>query len=450
MSLMQRSFRAAASGGKIAKGLGSARSTPQGSRRGTPAPSRTVSEDEASDSEDDTESVFSQSTIYRSGEDGPDTDPDTGISVNSETLDSLFRSHVDRLGEKRVGIREAALQWLVRALALRYTAGELASCQETLLDHLKRCVRSGKSTRESLLAARAIGLWFITLGVEQEETYQEVAEFLRPLIKSTRTPAVKAQLILSLALAGFIASGDIFETADTLSFLLTILRGTKESPEVCEAGMVSFGLLYSLLGQSPQLMERVFKEAFPTLLRLLQSDNVHVRISSGQNFALVYDLFLNQATSVTMKYDEPGLLQTIHQLATDSSKRRSKKERSQQRAIFREVLHTVENGDDPEMKYHIQKHTLVFNDWVQIHRLNAFRTALNEGLHAHFEANTLLQDVFDTVFEQLQEEGGFYSERVVHSTKSKVAKERALLKNKRRDVRYQAIHEPFEDLVLED
>ncbi|KAJ1948998.1 hypothetical protein IWQ62_006808, partial [Dispira parvispora] len=89
MSLMQQSFRAAVSGGKIAKGLGSARSTPRGSRRNTPVPSRAVSEEEASDSEDDTESVFSQPTTYRSGEDGPDVDPDTGLSVSSETLGSL-------------------------------------------------------------------------------------------------------------------------------------------------------------------------------------------------------------------------------------------------------------------------------------------------------------------------------------------------------------------------
>ncbi|KAJ1909761.1 Interferon- developmental regulator 1 [Tieghemiomyces parasiticus] len=464
MSLLRQSLRQALSNAGTAKGSGSGsmrKSTPSGSRRSTPTASRAVSEDEQSDSggeSDSDESLVSHGHSVASDEGGL-----SGEAPASATWEADIRGQIDQLTEKRVSTREEALQWLVRVMSLCYTADTIESSQESLFDSLRRCIRAPKTARESLLAARAMALWFVAVGVGEEARYQELSDFLRPHIKSLRVPATKAQCILTLALACFIANGaggDPFAAIDLIQyFLTTLLTGStsaKETPEVQEAALVSFGLLFTMLDRAPRQMEQLFDEAGKSHLRALRSDHLPVRTAAGQNLALMYDMLRQYGgadhltlAGQTREHDE--LVELIGGLATDSSRRRSKKERHDQRAVFREVQGTVVDGEDPTIRFRVGRAQLVFDDWAQIHRYHAFRTVLNEGLNVHFQQNPLLPEVFGDAFERFQYGGGGASgdgsERVVVSTKSHVAKERAIQKTKQRDQRYNATH-GLEELSL--
>ncbi|KAJ1993173.1 Interferon- developmental regulator 1 [Dimargaris cristalligena] len=436
MSLMRQSLRAALSqkGGPI-KGLpGSRKSTPAASRQGSDAEG---SDDDHLDSDSDT-SLATDDFILNGHADGSLGGPPL-LGSGDDTFEELVRDNIDKLTEKRASTREEALQWLIRAMALRYAADALESSQETFLDALRRAVRAGKSSRETLLAARGIALWFVTLGADQEQAYEDLSTLLRPLIKSVRNPATKAQCILSLAVACFIACQDVFATADLCRYLLPIIASPKETPEVLESALVSLGLLVSALNGAPSLAGKIFNEVIGPLAKCLGSDQVQVRIASGQTIALLYAMlrYRSGESDHPAAWDDAPLVDQLHALVADSSRRRSKKERAAQKAALRQVLRTVEDGDDPSLTFKTKYGTLVFDDWIQIHRLQVFRLVLNEGLLNHFQENDLLQDIFGTAFSDLALHTG-PTERVVHSPRSQVAKERTLRKTKQRDIRYQA------------
>ena len=79
----------------------------------------------------------------------------------------------------------------------------------------------------------------------------------------------------------------------------------------------------------------------------------------------------------------------------ESARHKSKKDRSMQRATFRDIAQSVESGVPPEFKMQFKSETVHFNDWAKIRRYEAFRQAIGEGLNVHFHENPIVQDYFE-------------------------------------------------------
>jgi hypothetical protein len=109
----------------------------------------------------------------------------------------------------------------------------------------------------------------------------------------------------------------------------------------------------------------------------------------------------------------------------DSSRYRSKKDRSMQRATFRDIALSVESGVAPDFKLQFKSETIHFNEWGKIRRYEAFRSAIGEGLNVHFHENPLVQDFFE--FSEMHIKG--LDNRVVDVT---IKKSRALAKKEMR------------------
>jgi hypothetical protein len=75
-------------------------------------------------------------------------------------------------------------------------------------------------------------------------------------------------------------------------------------------------------------------------------------------------------------------------------------ERAQQRATFREILRSVEDGEQPSEVLTINKSKYEFFGWSQIKQLNTFRSILGAGLNLHLSKNELLTEIFDLFVEQ--------------------------------------------------
>lgn len=77
------------------------------------------------------------------------------------------------------------------------------------------------------------------------------------------------------------------------------------------------------------------------LCGLLNSAHLDVRLSAGEALALIYesgrDCYEDFGENL-----EVDLLESLRQMATDSHKYRAKKDRKQQRATFRDILHFIE------------------------------------------------------------------------------------------------------------
>lgn len=71
------------------------------------------------------------------------------------------------------------------------------------------------------------------------------------------------------------------------------------------------------------------------------SPNLEVRLTAGEALATIFEIGREFNPDFA---DEivPELVDTLKQLATDSHKYRAKKDRKQQRATFRDILHFIE------------------------------------------------------------------------------------------------------------
>lgn len=74
---------------------------------------------------------------------------------------------------------------------------------------------------------------------------------------------------------------------------------------------------------------------------LLESPHLDVRLSAGEALAVIFEL----GRDFSCDYEQNwalDLVEILKELATDSNKYRAKKDRKQQRANFRDILHYIE------------------------------------------------------------------------------------------------------------
>ena len=109
-----------------------------------------------------------------------------------------------------------------------------------------------------------------------------------------------------------------------MSLLEAVYSNILSSPELTAAAVSGWSLLLSL--QSPGEVSRMVDPAINKLSHLLNSGDIEVRITAGEAIALVLEFAYD--------YDEEfepenlaELIATLKQIATDSSKSMSKKDR---------------------------------------------------------------------------------------------------------------------------
>ena len=85
-----------------------------------------------------------------------------------------------------------------------------------------------------------------------------------------------------------------------------------------------------------------------------------------------------------------ALIDTIKGLATDSNKSRSKKDRKEQRHIFRDILRGVEEGDPPSEKIKFGQEVPLLDYWYKKTQYDCFsKVAFNHLLQLCFMQDNL-------------------------------------------------------------
>lgn len=99
---------------------------------------------------------------------------------------------------------------------------------------------------------------------------------------------------------------------------------------------------------------------------LLASPDVDLRIATGEALVVLYE------SAVEFNEDEAfalveGFLPELKQLATDSQKFRSKKDRKEQKSSFRDILKYIEDNDEFYEKFSINsgRETVELLTWAQ-------------------------------------------------------------------------------------
>merc|ERR1712241_790794 len=127
---------------------------------------------------------------------------------------------------------------------------------------------------------------------------------------------------------------------------------------------------------------------------LLLSSDVEVRITAGEAIALILE-FAYQYDEEFLPDGLDSLIESLKQLATDSTKSRSKKDRKEQRSSFRDILRGVEEGDPPSEKVKFGQEVLFLDSWYKKLQYDWFCKVLGSGMNLHLSSNMMVREIFE-------------------------------------------------------
>eukprot|EP01080_Neovahlkampfia_damariscottae_P001008 gene1008-9914_t len=114
----------------------------------------------------------------------------------------------------------------------------------------------------------------------------------------------------------------------------------------------------------------------------------------GESLAILYEALHQIGKKDKNQLDL--LLDSLEELKFISTKQKSKKDKKIQRAVMKDVLATIEDGEEaPVHKLIIKQDKFEFYNWNDIIILNFLKEILQNGLNTHFIQNPLIQEIFD-------------------------------------------------------
>merc|ERR1712172_343797 len=304
----------------------------------------------------------------------PDTDPE---AVDESSKDEMFEAKM----------REA----LCVALLKRYCPDFIENQQVTTCDVVERALKKGKGAEIEEASRLAV---LLSLQLQDPETvYKELGSVLVTMLQDkTASPTSRASVASSLAGLCFLGGGEMAEVLSTMALLEGVYSNILSSPELTAAAVSGWSLLLSL--QAPGEVHRIADPAIGKLSGLLRSGDVEVRITAGEAIALVLEF----AYDYDEEFEPENLTEltaTLKQLATDSTKSRSKKDRKEQRSSFRDILRGVEEGDPPSEKVKFGQEVLYLDSWFAVLQYQWFCKVLGSGMNLHLSSNLMVREIFE-------------------------------------------------------
>lgn len=320
-------------------------------------------------------------------EDGSGDEDETPLTWEEE-----FRLLVsDGLTEKRTTTRESALSKIVQILSQHYAEEVLENNRVTLHEALKRSVR--REAKESTLASKAFAVLFANLGPGNADLLHDVSPVFKSTIRSSASASAKAESIRALGVGSFVNHTLPEEISEVIDLMRDMLSSKTPNSEILKAALDIIGLLFTALPSNSDVQRAVFDNTMDTYLQLLESKDPEVRIAAGENVALMYELLSDDDQTVDYEhYDE--LMENLSTLANESTKSKSKKEKSNQKAAFRSIISAVDERDYPSTKLQFGQQTVYIDGFARLRQLNVMREVLGEGMHIHFVDNPLMNELF--------------------------------------------------------
>jgi len=292
---------------------------------------------------------------------------------------------------------------------------------DTLQLYLSHNIRKG-GNEEVGLACRTLSLVVITLGMESESFGRAFMPLLSTFIKNNSKPVSSRKACLqALGTVHFIiSSGSPAESIDAMALFEQIFLDTKINPTLSAEAVELWSLLASTLS-ALHLGTDIYQKYLPLFTKMLDHKDFELRAASGEAIALLYSASLEaeeveEETKETKKTKEKkkqnskyqpdiaALTEQLKALAKEGSKHQARKDKIKQRSLFRDIVHTVEDGTAPIEKITIGKKKYEFVGWGKVKQLSRIREVLGTGLPLHFAQNDLLTEIFE-VSQEITEPG---------------------------------------------
>lgn len=276
----------------------------------------------------------------------------------------------------------------------------------TITDSIERCLKKGKGEEQRAAASLACLLCIqLGSGIESEEVFKTLKPIFKNILSDgTANVQARQAVATSLGLCTLVAEDDILDVYATMqSFESLFTRSyAKEdgarpslSPQTSllhTNALLSWALLLTICSAS-QLKDVIHKH-LPKLPRLLESEDVNMRIAAGETIALLFELARDMDPEFESDQWEP-LCVKLSSLATDCNKHRAKTDKRKQRSVFRDVLRAVEEGQFQPETIRFGTERMTIDSWVRKRTYDTFREFVGSGMNYHLQANEFIRDVFE-------------------------------------------------------
>lgn len=363
------------------------------------------------------------------GDDGAEQGAEQVVDVDAQADELL-----EALTSKRAGTRVTSLAEL-RELLQRNVLQEFVSRrQETIGSYLAASVRKGAAS-EAVGACQALGLAVLTVAEEGSPLYGEARD---TLVRAARDPKkkerIRAAAVEALGVSCFVSDTGGLEshTEELMTLFLSLYDvgavteravtgdgggdGRSENDDddeesdddkdetAAEIGLVQAAVrAWALLATTVPAARRagLFETAGPSLRLVLESRDLGARAAAGAALAMLYEASgeadepdLGGAAGPDPPLDVAELVEKLVAMSREGTRRRARKERREQRSIFRDIVASVEDAEPPAETLVLQHEKFEFAGWPAVIRLAALRRVLGSGLQQHFLANELLSQIF--------------------------------------------------------
>ncbi|CAF0903444.1 unnamed protein product [Rotaria sordida] len=347
----------------------------------------------------------------------------TTVILSSDNLDEKLDSAIEELRNKDLKTREHGLCTLQALFSQKYLPDQVANRSENIIEQLISCLKKGNES-EGKLAAIVTSLFFIQLGESNDELFQKFRDAIMPILRDeTKSSSLRTRYAQTIGIVCFIGCEDIASSVDLMksleiifskSYVLkdgTIPIVTRDLQELHAAALSSWCLLVSTMpnNHAHDLIRIYAPEKIPGLI---ESSDADLRNQAGETIAVLYEI----ARDINSVFADPpeSLLKTLDKKANESVKYKGKKEKRLQRATFREIYNSFEEGTSPEFTIKFGREVLEITSWTGRLYYNGFSNLLGTGMNVHLKENGFLRSVFnldDAAVEENQQAKGNRFER---------------------------------------
>lgn len=375
------------------------------------------------------------------------------------SLDDKLKEQLEALSEKRYTTRETALDELITLLTTNCSIEFVTTNKDALYDGILKGITRGEP-KEQLLACRLLSVYAITLGRGRDGLYLSVSPSLREIIRFNADLEVRSQATISLAMTCYVSTTGPTSSLDLLTFFGEFFDQA-ETSIVFKHIFDSFGLLLTKVPLE-EIRDNFFPNYVGKIVPFLRDPSLDVRQAAGELLALLLelqrevDLKENESEELPALeeyegyFDVSEVLGLLEELRSSNARFTSKKDRSKQRNVFKDIENGVVDGFAPKEKLVFKHQQVVFRSWAEYRMLSAFRDALSIGLHTHFVHNDALQSIFDVTINPDQARVSLQrtEKRLYMSPSSAESKNRS--KEKKRLTSAKSLSQSFDNLATSD
>lgn len=332
-----------------------------------------------------------------------DGDGEDGGLSQDEMFEEKLRDAIEMATQKSAAGRVNALNGIASAFGKKLIPDFVDARRMTITDVVEKSLKKGKGVEQVAAANLAVSL-IIQLRGDADDIYQELKP-LMTVIMNDNSASLTARVACALALGNmcFLAAQAIAEVQAVMEGLEAVfVKAGEAQADLATAALFAWSLLATVMPFS--VVHDSLIKLCPVFSKLLESPDVELRIAAGEAIAVLYEFVGEDQdededddegdTDIEKVLDE--LVPKIQSLSTDSQKHRSKKDRKEQKSSFRDILHTIEEGEEYYEKVKINSmEKLEIDSWAQKKQYQAVCKALASGTNMHLTENDLIRGVFN-------------------------------------------------------